>query len=65
MCQYGKGQFLVLLVNTSWENCGVIQRRINQRFNQGRSRIGIQYYVNSVFWTPDIDVADETARRSE
>ncbi len=65
MCRYGRGQFLVLLMNTTWENCGVIQRRINQRFTKGRSRIGIKYYVNSVFWAPDIDTVDETARRPE
>ena len=52
MCQYGKGQALALLVNTTRENCGVIQKRINQRFVIGRQRSGIEYYVNSLFWTP-------------
>ena len=50
MCQYGKGQYLVLLVNTTREDCGVIQKRINKKFILGRQRTGIQYYVNSVFW---------------
>ena len=54
MCQYGKGQYLVLLVNTTREDCGVIQKRINKRFIQGRQRSGIKYYVNSVFWTPEV-----------
>ncbi len=52
MCQYGRGQYLVLLVNTTREDCTVIQKRINQKFIVGRQRSGIQYYVNSVFWTP-------------
>lgn len=52
MCRYGKGQCLVLLINTTRENCNVIQRRINARFLTGRQRTGIEYYVNSVFWTP-------------
>ena len=52
MCQYGKGQYLVLLVNTTRENCTVIQKRINYRFIVGRQRSGIEYYVNSVVWTP-------------
>ena len=52
MSRYGKGQYLVLLVNTTRENCQVIQRRINEHFMEGRRRIGIKYYVNSVFWTP-------------
>lgn len=57
MCQYGKGQCLVLLVNTTRENCTLIQKRINQRFVQGRQRSGIQYYVNSLFWVPGVDTA--------
>ena len=52
MTQYGRGQYLVLLVNTTWEDCGIIQRRINQRFIVGRQRSAIEYYVNSVFWDP-------------
>ncbi len=52
MCRYGKGQYLVLLINTTRENCNVIQRRINARFLTGRQRTGIEYFVNSVFWTP-------------
>ena len=50
MCRYGKGQYLVLLVNTTRENCNVIQKRINRHFLVGRQRTGIEYYVNSVFW---------------
>lgn len=46
--KYGKGQYLVLLVNTTRENCKVVQKRINYRFVVGRQRTGIQYYVNSV-----------------
>ena len=42
VCRYGKGQYLVLLVNTTRENCGVIQRRINYHFIVRRQRTGIQ-----------------------
>lgn len=52
MTQYSKGQYLALLINTSREDCGIVQRRINQRFLIGRQRTGIKYYVNSVFWEP-------------
>ena len=52
MCRYGRGQCLVLLINTTRENCNVIQRRINARFLTERQRTSIEYYVNSVFWTP-------------
>lgn len=51
--KYGRGQYLVLLVNTSRENCAVIQKRINNHFIIGRQRTGIQYYVKSVICTPD------------
>ena len=51
LCRYGKGQYLVLLMNTTRENCNVIQRRINARFLTGRQRTRIEYYVNSVYWT--------------
>lgn len=46
--KYGKGQYLVLLVNTTRENCKTVQKRINQDFIVGWQRTGIQYYVNSV-----------------
>ncbi len=59
MCQYGKGQFLALLVNTTRENCTVVQKRINERFVIGRQRSRIEYYVNSVFWTPEFDNSDD------
>lgn len=46
--RYSKGQYVVLLINTTRENCSVVQRRINHNFLVGRQRTGIQYYVNSV-----------------
>ncbi len=51
--RYGKGQYLVLLINTTRENCQILQRRINYRFLVGRQRTGVQYYVNSVVCTAD------------
>lgn len=49
--RYGKGQYLVLLLNTTREDCSVVQKRINYRFIVGRQRTGIQYYVNSVIYS--------------
>lgn len=46
--QYGKGQFLVLLINTTRENCEIIEKRINDCFISSGQRAGVQYYVNSV-----------------
>lgn len=46
--KYGKGQFLVLLFNTTRENCSIIERRIDSNFLVGRQRTGVEYSVNSV-----------------
>ena len=48
VCRYGRGQYLMLLVNTTRENCQAVQRRINEKFVIGRQRIGVKYHVNSV-----------------
>ncbi|MCM1025829.1 MAG: hypothetical protein NC432_05310 [Roseburia sp.] len=50
--KHGKGQYLVILLNTTRENCDIVKKRINWRFMVGRQRTGVQYYVNSVFSTP-------------
>ena len=62
MTQYGKGQYRALLVNTTRENCSVIQKRINMHFIIGRQRSSIQYYVNSVFWEPEFEQTDRSDR---
>ena len=44
--RYGKGQYLVLLVNTTLENCAVVQKRINNNFLIGRQRTGAVSYTH-------------------
>lgn len=46
--RYGKGQYLVLLVNTTLENCSIIQKRINSNYLTGRQRTGVKYHVSAV-----------------
>lgn len=46
--QYGRGQYLALLVNLTLEDCKTVQKRINRGFREGRQRTSVQYYVNSV-----------------
>ncbi|MDO5132763.1 MAG: BTAD domain-containing putative transcriptional regulator [Eubacteriales bacterium] len=48
LCAYGRGQCLILLVNTTKEGCGLVQQRINRNFIVGRQRISIRYDVSSV-----------------
>ena len=49
--KYGQGQFLVLLFNTTYENCSIVQKRIDSKFLSDRQRTGVQYDVNSVIFT--------------
>ncbi len=52
VAKYGKGQYLVLLVNTTKENCSIVQRRVDKNFIVGRQRTGIDYSVKSVIVSP-------------
>ena len=53
ICRYGTGQYLILLINTSREDCNIVQKRINGNFLAGSRRMGLQYYVNSVVYSDD------------
>ena len=46
--KYGKGQYLVLLINTTKENCAVIEKHINSNYLQRRQRTGVSYSVNGI-----------------
>ena len=50
---------LALLVNTTRENCSIVQKRINEHFILGRQRARIEYYVNSVFWVAPLTDSDK------
>ena len=46
--KYGKGQYLVLLINTTKENCAIIEKHINSNYLQRRQRTGVAYSVNGI-----------------
>ena len=46
--KYGKGQYLVLLINTTRENCRVVEQHINSNYLQRRQRTGVSYDVNGI-----------------
>ncbi len=50
---YSKGQYLVLLINTTREDCKIIQKRIDGHFLTERQRTGVRYYVNNVLYQKD------------
>lgn len=60
--RYGKGQYLVLLANTTMENCKVVQKRINQQFIIGRQRTGVHYHVNSIIISHEKNEVQEDSR---
>ncbi len=46
--KYGQGQYLILLINTTEENCHIIEKRINDNFLTSRQRTGVSYSVNNI-----------------
>ena len=42
-------------MNTTREDCGIVQKRVNYYFLAGTQRAGVEYYVNSVFFTREGD----------
>ena len=46
--KYGQGQYLILLINTTEENCHVVEDRINKNFLTSRQRTGVSYSVKSL-----------------
>lgn len=46
--RYGKGQFLVLLINITYEDCAIVSNRINQKFIRNGQRTSVSYSVNNV-----------------
>ena len=46
--RYGKGQYLVLLINAKPEECQGIQERIDEQFYRKNTRYEIQYSVKPV-----------------
>ena len=48
VCRCGKLQYLVLLTNTTQENCAAIQARISARFDKQEPKHDIRYYTRSL-----------------
>lgn len=46
--KYGKGQYLILLINTTKEDCEVVERHINSNYIQRRQRTGVAYSVSGI-----------------
>ena len=46
--RYGKGQFLVLLIDTTKEGYEAVEKRINSKFMKNGQRTGVSYSVSNV-----------------
>ncbi len=46
--RYGKGQFLVLLINITYEDCAIVSKHINSKFIRNGQRTSVSYSVNNV-----------------
>ena len=46
--RYGKGQYLVLLINTTEEDCSVVSQRISSRFIREGQRTSLSYSVSNI-----------------
>ena len=46
--RYGKGQYLVLLINITYEDCSIVSNRINAKFIRNGQRTSVSYSVNNV-----------------
>lgn len=55
VCRYGKGQYIVLLMNTTMENCEIIKNRINKGFRAESQRSNVEYQVSVVTYDPFVE----------
>ena len=49
--RYGKGQYLILLIDTAYEGCSIVASRIDSNFIKAGQRTGVRYSVNNVIST--------------
>ena len=48
VCRYNKNQYLILLINTTREDCSIVEDRINRKFRTEGQRTGLRYNVSLV-----------------
>ncbi len=48
VCRYSKSQYLVLLIDTTREDCSIVQKRIDRHFKTDGQRTGLKYHVTGV-----------------
>ncbi len=57
--RYGKGQYLIMLIDTSLEDCEIISSRIDSHFIKPGQTTSVRYTVNNMIDFPDQGVKKE------
>ena len=60
--KYGSGQYLVLLTNTTREDCEIVKKRIDRNFLAPGQRTGVDYEINTAIITDALQ-ADYWAKK--
>ncbi|MBQ9015177.1 MAG: bacterial transcriptional activator domain-containing protein [Firmicutes bacterium] len=48
VCKYSKNQYLVLLINTTREDCSIVEDRIARNFRTEGQRTGLKFHISGV-----------------
>ena len=48
VCKYSKNQYLILLINTTREDCAIVEERIDRNFRTEGQRTGLKFHVSPV-----------------
>lgn len=48
VCKYSRNQYLILLINTTREDCAIVEDRISRNFRSGGQKTGLKFHVSSV-----------------
>lgn len=48
VCKYSKNQYLILLINTTREDCSIVEERIDRNFRTEGQRTGLKFHVSAV-----------------
>ncbi len=48
VCRYNKSQYLIMLINTTREDCSIVEDRINRKFKTEGQRTRLRYNVSNV-----------------
>ena len=48
VCKYSRNQYLVLLINTTREDCSIVEDRIDRNFRTDGQRTGLKFHISAV-----------------